>query len=200
MSADRTAPTVQSSTLNASAQPPPPPQASLRPRSRLAVVTAARANSSTYGSRSDARRPKVSSNSPSPIPRAGRCPSWTAGAHVDLSCDPSLTRQYSLCGSAADESSWKVGVLRDPNSRGGSAYVHEKLAEVPPSACADPRNHFPLVPSPRYLFIAGGIGITPILAMIARPQAARRRMEPAVRRSVPCDDGVPRRTPRPTTG
>jgi cytochrome P450/ferredoxin-NADP reductase len=98
-------------------------------------------------------------------------PSWTAGAHIDLVLDPTLTRQYSLCGSTADESSWKVGVLLDPNSRGGSAYVHEKLAEGATVRVRGPRNHFPLVSSPRYQFIAGGIGITPILAMIEAAEA-----------------------------
>jgi cytochrome P450/ferredoxin-NADP reductase len=104
-------------------------------------------------------------------PAGAQLPSWTAGAHIDLVLDPSLTRQYSLCGSAADESSWKVGVLRDPNSRGGSAYVHEKLAEGATVRVRGPRNHFPLVSSPRYQFIAGGIGITPILAMIEAAEA-----------------------------
>jgi ferredoxin-NADP reductase len=98
-------------------------------------------------------------------------PSWTAGAHIDLVLDPTLTRQYSLCGSTADESSWKVGVLLDPNSRGGSAYVHEKLAEGATVRVRGPRNHFPLIASPRYQFIAGGIGITPILAMIEAAEA-----------------------------
>ncbi|HWU23031.1 MAG TPA: cytochrome P450/oxidoreductase [Nocardioides sp.] len=99
-------------------------------------------------------------------PSGAPLPSWTAGAHIDLVLSPTLTRQYSLCGSAADESSWKVGVLRDPHSRGGSAYVHEKLTEGATVRVRGPRNHFPLVASPRYQFIAGGIGITPILAMI----------------------------------
>ena len=104
-------------------------------------------------------------------PAGEQLPSWTAGAHVDLILDPSLTRQYSLCGSATEESTWKVGVLLDPNSRGGSAYVHEKLAEGATVRVRGPRNHFPLVSSPRYQFIAGGIGITPILAMIEAAEA-----------------------------
>ena len=104
-------------------------------------------------------------------PAGAALPSWTAGAHIDLLLDPSLTRQYSLCGSTAAESSWKVGVLRDPESRGGSAYVHEKLAEGATVRVRGPRNHFPLVSSPRYQFIAGGIGITPILAMIEAAEA-----------------------------
>jgi len=104
-------------------------------------------------------------------PTGAELPSWTAGAHVDLVLDSSLTRQYSLCGSATDVSSWKVGVLRDPNSRGGSAHVHEKLVEGATVRVRGPRNHFPLVASPRYQFVAGGIGITPILAMIEAADA-----------------------------
>ena len=99
-------------------------------------------------------------------PTGAPLPAWTAGAHVDLILDPSLTRQYSLCGSATDRASWKIGVLRDPNSRGGSVHVHDELAEGSTVRVRGPRNHFPLHPSPRYQFIAGGIGITPILAMI----------------------------------
>jgi len=104
-------------------------------------------------------------------PSGAPLPAWNAGAHIDLVLSPSLTRQYSLCGSTADESSWKVGVLRDPESRGGSAYVHEKLQEGATVRVRGPRNHFPLVASPRYVFIAGGIGITPILAMIEAAEA-----------------------------
>ena len=104
-------------------------------------------------------------------PSGAQLPAWTPGAHIDLVLDSSLTRQYSLCGSAADESSWKVGVLLDPNSRGGSAYVHERLAEGATVRVRGPRNHFALVSSPRYQFIAGGIGITPILAMIEAAEA-----------------------------
>lgn len=104
-------------------------------------------------------------------PAGAQLPRWTAGAHIDLVLDTSLTRQYSLCGGAGDESSWKVGVLRDPESRGGSAYVHDNLAEGATVRVRGPRNHFPLVASPRYQFIAGGIGITPILAMIEAAQA-----------------------------
>lgn len=104
-------------------------------------------------------------------PAGGPLPPWTAGAHIDLVLTPSLTRQYSLCGSASDASTLKVGVLRDPDSRGGSAYVHENLIEGAAVRVRGPRNHFPLVASPRYQFIAGGIGITPMLAMIEAVEA-----------------------------
>ncbi|MBM7516038.1 PDR/VanB family oxidoreductase [Nocardioides nitrophenolicus] len=99
-------------------------------------------------------------------------PPWTPGAHVDLVLGEDLVRQYSLCGSPADTSSYRVGVLRAPDSRGGSKAVHAELREGATVRVRGPRNHFPLVASPRYLFLAGGIGITPMLPMIAEAEAA----------------------------
>lgn len=104
-------------------------------------------------------------------PSGAELPSWTAGAHVDLILTDSLTRQYSLCGSTADTAAYKVGVLRDPDSRGGSVYVHDKLKKGGTVRVRGPRNHFPLFASKRYLFIAGGIGITPMLPMIEAAEA-----------------------------
>jgi ferredoxin-NADP reductase len=97
-------------------------------------------------------------------------PRWTAGAHVDLILDSAPTRQYSLCGPLGDHNSYRVGVLRDPNGRGSSLYIHDKLQAGDTVRIRGPRNNFALVDSPRYLFIAGGIGITPILAMIAKAE------------------------------
>ena len=77
-----------------------------------------------------------------------------------------LTRQYSLCGDRWDAYTYRVGVLREPASRGGSAYVHDQLQPGDLVGVGGPRNNFPLVPSQRYLFVAGGIGITPLLPMI----------------------------------
>jgi ferredoxin-NADP reductase len=99
-------------------------------------------------------------------------PDWDPGAHVDLIMGEGLTRQYSLCGDSGDPWVWRVGVLLDPSSRGGSNYVHENLHEGASVTVRGPRNNFPLVDSPRYRFIAGGIGITPILAMIEAAQRA----------------------------
>ncbi len=98
-------------------------------------------------------------------------PPWTPGAHVDLVLGEDLVRQYSLCGSPADSGRWRVGVLRAPDSRGGSEAVH-RLAAGDTVRVRGPRNHFPLVASPRYLFLAGGIGITPMLPMIAEAEAS----------------------------
>ncbi len=65
-----------------------------------------------------------------------------------------------------DAHSYRVGVLREPAGRGGSAYVHDEMQPGDRVGVGGPRNNFPLVPSERYLFIAGGIGITPLLPMI----------------------------------
>ena len=104
-------------------------------------------------------------------PDGAGLPPWTPGAHIDLILNDTTTRQYSLCGNPADPGRWRVGVLRAAESRGGSELVHG-LAEGAKIRIRGPRNHFPLVASPRYLFIAGGIGITPILPMIAEAEAA----------------------------
>ena len=81
-------------------------------------------------------------------------------------------RQYSLCGPPADQHRWRIGVLLDEAGRGGSRRVHEALQVGNSVAVRGPRNHFPLHASPRYVFIAGGIGITPILPMITTAEAA----------------------------
>jgi ferredoxin-NADP reductase len=102
----------------------------------------------------------------SPLPR------WSAGAHVDLILDGVPTRQYSLCGDPADHHLWRLGILRDANGGGGSRFVHDRLRAGDTVRVRGPRNNFELVSSPRYQFIAGGIGITPILPMIAAASAA----------------------------
>ena len=99
-------------------------------------------------------------------------PPWTPGAHVDLIMGDELVRQYSLCGDPADSRHVRIAVLREPNSRGGSVYVHEKLTPGATVRVRGPRNHFALVGAPRYRFVAGGIGITPLLPMIAEADAA----------------------------
>jgi ferredoxin-NADP reductase len=102
-------------------------------------------------------------------------PAWTPGAHVDLVLDGlpdgGRTRQYSLCGDPADHHVWRVGVLREAEGN-TSLYVHDQLQVGDVVRVRGPRNNFPLQPSPRYLFIAGGIGITPLLPMIAAADAA----------------------------
>ncbi|MEU6305495.1 PDR/VanB family oxidoreductase [Streptomyces chartreusis] len=99
-------------------------------------------------------------------------PAWEPGAHVDVVLGPDLERQYSLCGDPADRTAWRIAVLREPEGRGGSAHVHEQLGRGDKIRVRGPRNHFRLEPAPRYRFIAGGIGITPILPMLAAAEAA----------------------------
>jgi ferredoxin-NADP reductase len=105
-------------------------------------------------------------------PAGAELPEWSPGAHVDLELPGGLTRQYSLCGDPADRTTWRIGVLREPEGRGGSEFVHDKLHEGELIDVRGPRNHFELISSPRYLFVAGGIGITPILAMITAAERA----------------------------
>lgn len=99
-------------------------------------------------------------------------PDWQPGAHIDLMLDEGLTRQYSLCGDPSDTTSWRIAVLQAPDGRGGSAYVHRELHDERTVRVRGPRNHFPLRGGSRLLFIAGGIGITPILPMIHVADAA----------------------------
>jgi cytochrome P450/ferredoxin-NADP reductase len=105
-------------------------------------------------------------------PSGEALPPWTPGAHIDLMLQPGLVRQYSLCGSPSDSGTIRVAVLKTADSRGGSAFVHERLHPGSSVRVRGPRNHFPLVKSARYLFIAGGIGITPLLPMMAEATAA----------------------------
>jgi ferredoxin-NADP reductase len=99
-------------------------------------------------------------------------PQWAPGAHIDLLLGPALERQYSLCGDPADRATWRIAVLREPDGRGGSALVHQRLGPGHTVRVRGPRQHFALRPAARYRFVAGGIGITPILPMLAAADAA----------------------------
>ncbi|QFR03142.1 oxidoreductase [Streptomyces phaeolivaceus] len=98
-------------------------------------------------------------------------PSWTPGAHIDVLLPNGTERQYSLCGDPSDEE-WSIMVLREPQGRGGSQYVHDAVWTGQKLKVRGPRNHFALDPAPRYRFLAGGIGITPILPMLREAEAA----------------------------
>ncbi|MGH3587402.1 MAG: PDR/VanB family oxidoreductase [Pseudonocardia sp.] len=104
-------------------------------------------------------------------PDGAELPAWEPGAHVDVHLPSGTVRQYSLCGDPAGDR-WRIAVLREPDGRGGSAWVHDSLHPGAEVRVRGPRNHFALVPAPRYLFVAGGIGITPILPMIVAAEAA----------------------------
>jgi ferredoxin-NADP reductase len=105
-------------------------------------------------------------------PSGDELPTWQPGAHVDLELPDGQVRQYSLCGDPADRHEWRIAVLREPAGRGGSEYIHDSLDEGALLTVRGLRNHFPLVESARYLFIAGGIGITPLLPMVAAVESA----------------------------
>ena len=96
-------------------------------------------------------------------------PAWTPGSHIDLKLGSGLERQYSLCGDLDDRGTWRVAVLLERDGRGGSTYVHERIEPGSRLRVRGPRNHFgfEITPGTRYRFLAGGIGITPLRAMIA---------------------------------
>lgn len=104
-------------------------------------------------------------------PSGDELPAWTPGAHVDVAPHPSILRQYSLCGDLDDRRRWRVAVRRDDDGRGGSSYIHERVREGDVVRVGLPRNHFPLATHDCHLFVAGGIGITPILPMIRALEA-----------------------------
>ncbi|UGT61129.1 PDR/VanB family oxidoreductase [Nocardia asteroides] len=92
-------------------------------------------------------------------------PRWRPGAHIDVAVGPTGVRQYSLCGDPGDSASWRIAVLHEPGGRGGSDHLHRTALEGSLLQVSEPRNNFELVEAEEYLFVAGGIGITPILAM-----------------------------------
>ena len=102
---------------------------------------------------------------------AGREAGVEPGAHLDVHLAEGLSRQYSLSGDPRDRSRYRLGVLREAAGRGGSAYVHEVLRPGDVVEFVGPRVHFRLEPAGSYVFLAGGIGITPILPMVARAEA-----------------------------
>lgn len=105
-------------------------------------------------------------------PNGRELPRWEPGAHIDLRLPNEMIRQYSLCGDPADRYCWTVGVLREPEGRGGSEWLHTVPTAGDRISVRGPRNNFPLVSAPRTLFVAGGIGITPLLPMIETLAAA----------------------------
>lgn len=90
-------------------------------------------------------------------------PAWSPGSHISVVLPIGLTRQYSLCG---DGKRWMIAVLNEPEGRGGSAWIHDNVQEGDRLQVNGPRNHFELAKARRYIFVAGGVGITPIVAMV----------------------------------
>lgn len=99
-------------------------------------------------------------------PRRPSLPVFTAGSHVDVHLPDGQSRQYSLCGDPADSTVYRLAIKLEQDGRGVSKWLHENLAEGALLSVSAPRNHFELAPeAKRYLLVAGGIGVTPILAM-----------------------------------
>ena len=103
-------------------------------------------------------------------PDGAALPAFSAGSHLDVQVPGGLTRQYSLCNDAAEQHRYRIAVLRDAASRGGSTGMHTAVKEGDTLLISEPRNHFPLVHAQRTLLLAGGIGVTPLLSMAQRLQ------------------------------
>lgn len=96
----------------------------------------------------------------------GRLPDWSPGAHIALHLPNGMERQFSLCGDPADRLAYRIGVLLEPDGRGGSEFIHHHLHEGADIDISEPLNTFGLTQATRYHFVAAGIGITPILGML----------------------------------
>ncbi|WP_330334989.1 PDR/VanB family oxidoreductase [Streptomyces sp. NBC_00536] len=99
-------------------------------------------------------------------------PAWSPGAHIDITLPSGLVRQYSLCGDPADTGRYTIAVRLVEDGRGGSREAHAGLTEGSELELRPPRNRFALAAAPSYVFVAGGIGITPILPMLRAATAA----------------------------
>lgn len=101
----------------------------------------------------------------------GTLPHWSPGAHIDVVLPGGIERQYSLCGSPSARGTWRIGVLRE---REGSVWLHENAHVGEKLRVRGPANHFLFAPTAgrSYVFVAGGIGITPILPMVEAAEAA----------------------------
>lgn len=105
-------------------------------------------------------------------------PSFTPGAHIDVHIDNDRIRQYSLYNGPRELDRYNIGVQREENGRGGSKAMHEQVKAGDILTISEPRNHFPLSGSASYyILLAGGIGITPILAMARQLAAAGAEFE-----------------------
>lgn len=98
-------------------------------------------------------------------PAGGLLPAFAPGAHIDVYLPNGLIRQYSLMGDHQQRRRFRIGVLRESESRGGSIVLHDQVQEGDLLQISQPRNRFELVPAAHSLLLAGGIGITPILCM-----------------------------------
>jgi len=105
-------------------------------------------------------------------------PPFEAGSHIDLHLPNGLVRSYSLCNDPAERGRYRVGVLHDKKSRGGSRYVHQQLRVGQVIDIGAPRNNFQLhEDAPKSVLVCGGIGVTPIYCMLQRLAALGRTVE-----------------------
>lgn len=101
-------------------------------------------------------------------PHGRPLPGWTPGAHIDVDVGH-YVRKYSLCGESGDPTRLQVAILKDESGRGGSAFIHRTVTPGALIRIRGPKNHFRLDEgAERYLLVAGGIGITPIVTMADR--------------------------------
>jgi vanillate O-demethylase ferredoxin subunit len=102
-------------------------------------------------------------------PHKPELPAWTPGAHVDLRIPDGRVRQYSLCGDPADRTRYEIAIKREASGRGASLWAHANLTPAAIAHVSAPRNNFPLVANARrHVLVAGGIGITPFVAMVRK--------------------------------
>lgn len=105
-------------------------------------------------------------------PQGAPLPPFSAGAHIDLHLADKWVRSYSLCNDPQERHRYLITVLRESAGRGGSVFVHEKLAEGSRVPISEPQNNFPLLHKAKHhTLIAGGIGITPLLSMARHLEA-----------------------------
>ncbi|MQM39407.1 Phenoxybenzoate dioxygenase subunit beta [wastewater metagenome] len=104
-------------------------------------------------------------------PDGGELPLFTAGAHVDVHLPNGTVRQYSLCNPPHERTRYELGILLEPDGRGGSRCAHEHLTVGARLRLGGPRNQFPLAEAPHTVLVAGGIGVTPLMSMAAELHA-----------------------------
>lgn len=105
-------------------------------------------------------------------PDGAALPRWQPGSHLDVVLPSGRRRQYSLCGDPTDRGYYRIAARRLADGGGGSRELHDTVRPGATLTVRGPRNGFPYLPATRYLFVAGGIGITPVLPMVQRAAAA----------------------------
>lgn len=109
-------------------------------------------------------------------PRGGELPPFSPGAHLEIRLSDSIVRHYSLCNHPAERERYCIGVGLARDSGGGSKLIHDTVKVGTTLTVSEPRNNFPLdLTADEFVFVAGGIGITPIMSMILQCEAAGKR-------------------------